>query len=381
VTRVLLVHQPIDGGVARHVEDLFVGLRAAGHEAVLCGPEPPLGLRDRLDPGDFQPLAMQRAIAPKPDARTIGELAGIIRRICPDLVHAHSSKAGAVARATRLIRPRAPVLYTPHGYAMAGFFRRVERTVYREAERGLSLLTSRVLAVCEAEARLARTVTAARRVRVVHNGVDVPAVAVGEPDARVAALALRGPVVCTVCQLRPGKGVETLLDAWTAVVAAQPGAQLAIAGDGVLRDVLEQRVRALGVADSVHFLGEYADTVSLVRGADVFVLASWFESFPYVILEAMALGLPIVASDVGGVGEAIAHRQSGLLVPARRPQALSSALVELIGDAQLRDRLGAAALATVKRRFSTESMVHGAIGVYAEVLGLAADAGPSQVPA
>lgn len=381
MTRVLLVHQPIDGGVARHVEDLFTGLRASGHEAVLCGPEPPLGLREQLEPGDFQPLAMQRAISPGPDAATIGELAGIIRRVRPDVVHAHSSKAGAVARLTRLIAPRTPVLYTPHGYAMAGFFGRVERSVYREAERGFGLLTSRVLAVCEAEARLARTVTATRRVRVVHNGVDVPAVAAGEPDARVAALASRGPLVCTVSQLRPGKGVETLLDAWPAVAAAHAGAQLAIAGDGALRGALEQRVQGLGVAESVHFLGEYADTVDVVRAADVFVLASWFEAFPYVILEAMALGMPIVASDVGGVGEAIANGQSGLLVPGRRPAALSSALVELIADRELRDRLAAAALQTVKSRFTTESMVRGAAGVYAEALGLVGDAGPSQIPA
>jgi glycosyltransferase involved in cell wall biosynthesis len=105
-----------------------------------------------------------------------------------------------------------------------------------------------------------------------------------------------------------------------------------------------------------------------VRAADVFVLASWFEAFPYVILEAMALGLPIVASDVGGVAEAITHDSSGLLVPARQPAALSSTLIELIVSAELRDRLGAAALQTVKRRFNTETMVRGAIDVYAETL-------------
>jgi glycosyltransferase involved in cell wall biosynthesis len=380
VTRVLLVHQPIDGGVARHVADLFTGLRASGHEAVLCGPQPPITLRGQLEPGDHQPLAMQRAIAPRPDAATIGELASIIDRVRPDVVHSHSSKAGAVARLARLIRPRTPALYTPHGYAMAGFFHRVERVVYREAERGLGLLTSRVLAVCEAEARLARTVTAARRVRVVHNGVDVPAVAGGELDERVAALRSRGPVVCTVCQLRPGKGVETLLDAWPAVAAAQPGAQLAIAGDGSLRGTLEQRVEALGVASSVHFLGEHADPIAVVRGADVFVLASWFEAFPYVILEAMALRLSIVASDVGGVAEAIESGRSGLLVPARRPAALSSALSELLGDGELRERLAAAALETVERRFSTESMVSGAIGVYEDALGSSFDAGIARVP-
>jgi glycosyltransferase involved in cell wall biosynthesis len=368
VTRVLLVHQPIDGGVARHVADLFTGLRAYGHEPVLCGPQQPVSLRSLLEPGDHEPLAMQRGIAPGPDAEAVGRLVGIVRRLRPDVVHAHSSKAGAVARAARLANPRIPVLYTPHGYAMAGFFDRGRRALYREAERGFGLLTSRVLAVCEAEARLARTVTPARRVRVVHNGVEAPTAGVIERDARVLELRSQGPVVCTVCQLRPGKGIETLIDAWPAVAAAQPGAQLAIVGDGEMRGELERRVGALGVGDSVHFLGEYADPIAVLQAADVFVLASWFEAFPYAILEAMALGCSIVASDVGGIDEAITHGVSGMLVPAREPVRLAAALGELVGNADLRARLGAAALNTVSARFTVEAMVRGAAGVYAEAL-------------
>jgi glycosyltransferase involved in cell wall biosynthesis len=368
VTRVLLVHQPTDGGVARHVADLFTGLRAHGHQPVLCGPQEPISLRGQLRPGDHETLAMQRGIAPKPDAEAARQLAGMVRRVRPDVVHAHSSKAGAIARAARLANPRIPVLYTPHGYAMAGFFDRGRRAFYREAERGFGLLTSRVLAVCEAEARLARTVTAKRHVRVVHNGVEAPVTRIIQPDARVAELRSRGPVVCTVCQLRPGKGIETLIDAWPAVAIRHPGAQLAIVGDGEMRDDLERRVEALGIGGSVHFLGEYADPIAVLQTADVFVLASWFEAFPYAILEAMALGCSIVASDVGGIAEAITHGVSGLLVPAREPVKLAAALGELVGDSELRVRLGAVALSTVSARFTVEAMVRGAAAVYAETL-------------
>jgi len=367
LARILLVHQPIDGGVARHVADLFTGLRTRGHHPVLCGPQVPVSLRGSVGPGEQEPLALQRAVAPGPDTRAILGLSRIVRRVRPDLIHAHSSKAGAVARLARLAHPGIPVLYTPHGYAMAGFFtREIERSAYREVERGLGLLTTRVLAVCEAEARLARTVTLPRRVTVVYNGVDIPPP--GEPDPRVAALSARGPVVCAVAQLRPGKGVETLISAWPAIVDAHPGAQLVIAGDGVLRATLERQVRAQATTDSVHFLGEHPDPISVLRVSEAFVLASWAESFPYVILEAMALGLPIAASDVGGVGEAIADGVSGLLVPARRPEPLSSALTELIGNADLRARLGEAARQTVRRRFSIEAMVAGAIDVYDDTL-------------
>jgi glycosyltransferase involved in cell wall biosynthesis len=366
--RVLLVHQPVIGGVARHVADLFTGLRGRGVEALLCGPDAPVALRGRLASDEQAPLAMQRAVAPGPDADAVRGLARIVHRLRPDVIHAHSSKAGAVARVARVAHPRTPVLYTPHGYAMAGFFQNPrERAAYREAERGLGLLTTRVIAVCEAEARLARTVTAGRRVRVVHNGIDPPAD--GALDPRVAALRDRGPVVCAVSQLRPGKGVETLIAAWPAVVARHPAAQLALAGDGVLRDELAGRARNAGIADSVHFLGEHPDPIAVLRAAHVVALASWAEAFPYAVLEAMVLGRAIVATDVGGVGEAISGGVNGLLVPPRRADALGAALTQLLGDPGQRDRLGAAARTTVEDRFSVARMLDGVQAVYAESIG------------
>ena len=368
LTRVLLVHQPVDGGVARHVADLCTGLAARGLEPVLCGPDLPVTLRGRGAAGDHQPLALQRSVSPGPDAAAARRLAAIVRRVRPDVIHAHSSKAGAVARVARVAHPRRPVIYTPHGYAMAGFFEReLERTAYREAERGLGLLTTRVIAVCEAEAALARTVTLSRRVRTVHNGFDPPGP--GDADPRVMAVRGRGPVVAAVSQLRAGKGIETLLEAWPAVAANHPAAQLVIAGGGALHDRFVSTIHALGIGASVHLLGEHPDPIAVLRGADAFVLSSWAEAFPYAILEAMTLGLPIVATDVGGIGEAITSGSDGILVPARAAGALGVALAGLLGDPAQRQRLGAAALATVTRRFGVAAMVDGVIGVYDEALG------------
>ncbi len=369
MTRVLLIHQPIDGGVARHIADLYAGLRADGFDVILCGPAVPLALRSATAaPAQHAALALQRAVAPRADLPAVKRLAEIVRALRPDIVHAHSSKAGAVARLARLVHPRTPVLYTPHGYAMAGFFEhRLERLAYGEAERSLGLLTSRVIAVCEAEARLARRVMPANRVRVVHNGIDpVPP---GPADPRVLELAGRGPVVCAVSRLQPGKGLETLIDAWPETIAGSPKLQLALVGDGSLRASLQARVRDRGVEASVHFLGEYADPMSALRAADVFVFPSWVEAFPYAILEAMSMGLPIVSSNVGGVGEALVDGDSGLLVPARRPDALAAALLTLLGDAELRARVGVAAKEAVGRRFTRQSMMNGVASVYRELVG------------
>jgi glycosyltransferase involved in cell wall biosynthesis len=219
--------------------------------------------------------------------------------------------------------------------------------------------------VCEAEARLARSIGPRGRVRVVHNGIPTPPP--GGADPRVAGLRERGPVIGALTLLRPGKGLETLLAAAPLVLSRHPDAQLAIVGEGPDLEQLREQARALGVAGAVHFLGPTSDPVGALRGMDLFVHPSWAEAFPYVILEAMALGLPIVASDVGGIGEAITHGESGLLTPPREDQALGRALTELLSDRGRAARLGQGALERAGH-FTRDAMIERLSGVYAEVL-------------
>jgi glycosyltransferase involved in cell wall biosynthesis len=346
------------------VTDLAVGLEEHGFSAVLCGPSRPTGLPSSCAHIE---LDLRRAIAPRADPAAVLGLARIVGEVRPALVHAHSSKAGAVVRLARPLHPRVPVIYTPHGYAFAGHFsRELERSAYREIERVLARLADRVLCVCEAEARLARTIGPAERVRIVHNGIE-PAGA-GPIDHRVAELAGGGPVVCALTLLRPGKGIETLIDALATVLASHPQARIAIGGDGPDLEALRVRARTLGVAEAVHFLGQSSDPLSLLRGAQIFVHPSWAESFPYVILEAMSLGLPIVASDVGGVGEALSDGESGALVAPRDADALAQALIELLEDPARRDHMGAAAKLRFERRFTRTQMIAGVADVYEEAI-------------
>jgi glycosyltransferase involved in cell wall biosynthesis len=371
VTRVLLVHQPIDGGVARHVIDLFEGLRRRGYDAILCGPAvPSASLLNSTVPSDAPHVELQlaRAVAPPADIAALRRFSRIVRELRPDVIHAHSSKAGGIARLGRFLHPRIPVLYTPHGYAFAGYFEHeLERFAYRQVERGLAHLARFIIAVCGAEGRLAAAVGPSRRVRVVHNGIN------GSPDgpadSRVLSLAPQGPVICTLTQQRPGKGVETLIDSLPAVVAQHPGAHLVIVGDGPLMGALLDRARGRGVSHAVTFLGEHGDPVAVLRAADIFILPSWAESFPYVILEAMTVGLGIVSTDVGGTSEALEHGRTGLLVPAADASATAAALIRLLADPDLRRRLGEAVQRTVAERFTRKAMVDGVARVYEEALG------------
>lgn len=350
--------------MGRHLHDLALGLTNAGVEAVLCGPALPPGV-----PAGFphRHCEFGRAIDPLADASALARLGRIFARERPDLIHAHSSKAGAVARLARLARPRTPLVYTPHGYAFAGHFSsNAERLAYRELERCLTPLASRVLCVCEAEARLARSLGARGRVRVVHNGIAAPAD--GPVDGRMAQLAARGPVLGALTLLRPGKGLETLIDAAPAVLARHPDTQIAIWGDGPDLADLKRRAESVDAAHAVHFLGPCNDPFSALRGVHCFVHPSWAEAFPYVILEAMAVGAPIVASDVGGVGEALVNGDSGVLVPPADAASLAGAIGALLDDPVRAARIGAAARERVRSVFTLERMLDGVLGVYGEAL-------------
>jgi glycosyltransferase involved in cell wall biosynthesis len=360
--RVLLCHQPADGGVGRHIGDLIDGLCAAGHEVTVCSPALPALHGAGVAHVE---LDLRRAVAPRADVAAVARFARITREHRPQLIHAHSSKAGAVARLARLAAPRVPVIYTPHGYAFAGYFQSSrERLAYKLIERALAPLATRVTCVCEAEARLARSIGPGARVRVVHNGISRPPA--GEPDARLVELGARGPVIGALTLLRPGKGLETLLAAAPALLARHPHAQLAIVGEGPDLPELSRHARDLGVGDAVHFVGPTADPSSALRAMDIFVHPSWAEAFPYVILEAMALGRPIVASDVGGIGEAIVHGESGLLTPQRDERALARALGELVGDRERAAQLGHGALSR-SRMFTREAMLARLVAVYEEI--------------
>jgi glycosyltransferase involved in cell wall biosynthesis len=172
-----------------------------------------------------------------------------------------------------------------------------------------------------------------------------------------------------VALLHPRKGIATLLEAMGVVARSHPDAVLAIGGDGPQRAELEQLAAELGIAGSVRWVGPTDGAAPVIRGADLFVLPSLAESFPYSVLEAMSLGVPIVATDVGGVGEAIEDGTTGVLVPPRDPDALGRGMSSLLGDGDRAGALGAAARNRFEQRFTLSAMVEATADVYREVVG------------
>jgi glycosyltransferase involved in cell wall biosynthesis len=355
-----MVIRPDEGGAFRHLADLSRGVTAAGHDVAVCGP-----LAHRADDLDAEviPLPMTRAIDPRADLASLRGLARIVRAWRPDLIHAHGSKGAVYARVGRPAYPRVPVIYTPHGYPFAGSLPAPARKRYKQIERLLSRLSTMVICVCEAERRLALSV-GTPRTTVVHNGTEP------DPPRQVASSmeALRGggPVVVAVTGLRPGKGVETLVESWPAVLERRPEAVLAIAGDGIERQRINDLMVTLGIERSVHLLGNIEPAELALWGADLFVSPSWAESFPYAVLEAMAVGLPTVATDVGGTREAVEEGVTGRLVPPRDSAALATAVADVLADGDQLRTMGAAARRRHLERFTVQRMVEATLAVYEE---------------
>lgn len=190
---------------------------------------------------------------------------------------------------------------------------------------------------------------------IIPNGVR----AVERPPVPRATLGVREDafVVCCAGRLSAEKGFDRVIDALaTPALRARP-VELVIAGDGPLRAALEARAADRGVADRVHLLGHRPDLPGVLRAVDALVLSSLQEGMPNALMEAMALGLPCVATLVGGVAELVVDGASGLVVPASAPEPIAAALVRLIDDPALARRLGAAARERMAREFTVEANV------------------------
>lgn len=340
------------GGANVHVRDLAQALRDDGHEAVvLVGGRGPFldQLARRGIP--FETLRwLTREVAPHRDVAAAWELAAALRRVRPDVLSLHTAKAGAIGR---LVAPSLGLrpLYTPHGWSFADGVGRRSAAAYRWAERVLALLPATLVNVCEADRALAlrHGVGGPRAHLVVHNGMpDVDPRLRADPGAEPARLVM-------VARFEAQKDHATLLRA-LAGLTHRPGWSLALVGDGPGAAAARAAVAQLGLAGRVDFVGAVDDAAPHLAAAQAFVLATRWEGFPRSILEAMRAGLPVVATRVAGVAEAVAHGETGLLVERGDVAGLASAIGALLDDPARRRAYGAAGRARYEEAFTFAGM-------------------------
>lgn len=359
IAQVITRSDPI-GGASMHLRGLCLALRERGHEpVVLVGGEGEF--TEQLRALDLPYVSLRhlvRPISPLHDAWAVPELFAALRRLRPDLVSSHSTKAGLVARAAARLAGL-PSVFTAHGWSFTdgtGGGR-----VYALAERLAARVTTRIITVSDHDRALAlrRGIGPAERLVTIHNGMaDAPG-ARSDPGAAP-------PRIVMVGRMERQKDHATLLRA-LGDCGALPW-ELDLVGDGPLRPALETQAARLGLGGRVRFLGSRRDVPEVLARGQVFVLATNWEGLPLSVIEAMRAGLPVVATAVGGTGELVAEGRTGFLVPRGDAGAMGSRLRSLLADPAQRRELGAAGRARYEEAFTFERMFAATLAIYEEAV-------------
>jgi glycosyltransferase involved in cell wall biosynthesis len=351
------------GGGHIHIRDLALALRARGGEPyVLVGQEGPFTDELRRCGIPFRSLRhLVRPIHPWHDAAALFELWGALRKIRPDLVSTHSAKAGWLVPMVATVLG-IPSLQTTHGWSFTTGVPRVAAWCYSFIERIGVLFADRVIGVCEYDRQLALRfhVAPAAKVLTVHNGMPDVGAALQAAPARSPARLLM------VARFEAQKDHGTLLRALARLRGKSW--QLDLIGDGPQRADTLELARDLGIADRVHFLGARTDVAEQLAQSQVFLLISHWEGFPRSILEAMRAGLPVLASDVGGVSESVVEGITGFLIPPDDVDTLQARLELVLEFPGLRTHLGGAGRARYESQFTFDHMFERTTAVYSELL-------------
>lgn len=361
----LLVTSSAWGGAERYVVRLASAAADAFDVTVAAGASASRELFRALPPSvrGVELRHLVRPIAPWRDAQAVGELRALIDAEGFDLVHANSSKAGLVGTlAARRSRRRPPVVYTAHGWGFSERRPLPFRLAVLLSEKLAARWRAATITLTEGERSLAlrHGLSAPERLHLIPLGIDADEVAFLEADdaraelAKLCGVPLDGRVIGTVANAYPAKDLPNLLHAFDRLAAGMPDAQLVVLGDGPEMPKLRALHAALPCQNQIHLPGAAPDAARLLKGFDVFALASSKEGLPWAVLEASLAGVPIVATRVGALPELIEDGVTGLLVPPRDAAALSDALRSVLEDDALRLRLKNGAPRIAERRSGSD---------------------------
>jgi len=348
------------GGAQIHLLDLLQGFRdrhelalATGEHGFLTEEASRLGVRVHVLPDLVQPLRPHR------DAKALASTYRLIRRTRPDLIHCHTSKAGIIGRmAARMAG--VPAIFTAHTWSFAEGTSLLWKLVGTPSERLAARWAKRIIAVSESNRSLAlrRRVAPGDKIVTVHNGVI-------DNSHRARPGAGSVPRIVMVARFAPQKNQAQLIEA---VAGIDRPFHLTFVGDGPTRAAAEGLTRSLGLQDRVEFAGVRTDTDRILSESSIFVLATNWEGFPITILEAMRAGLPVVATDVDGVREAVVDGETGHLYPRGATAPLRSILQALLADPATRIRFGQAGRKRYESEFTRSAMLRKISAVYEHVV-------------
>lgn len=308
--------------------------------------------------------ALMRDISVLRELRSFGALASLLYTERPNVLHLNSSKMGGLGSlAGRIVGVR-HIVFTAHGWAHREDRSLFARILIRFVSFLTILLSHRVIVVSKKDRDDAPALFMQRKLALVHNGIA--SFSLLEREEARAALSVPDDetVLLIIGELHPNKGIDTAIRALAELKDRFPRLSLVSVGVGTENGSLGALAEALSVADQVHFLGFVPNARAYLLAADIVVMPSLKEGFPFALLEAGMAALPVVASRTGGIPEIIRDGLTGALVPPGNVSALAQTLALLANDAPSRARLGTALKEHVEENFSEEAMIAGTLETY-----------------
>lgn len=380
--RIAVCHvlEATEGGTRQYLNDVLLGLPADRFEqtavvSTLRTPEFAEDIERFREAGvRVEIVEMVREVDRVQDLRAFRELRGFFRENSFDIIHTHSSKAGMLGRfAAWWSQNQALRVHSPHAFAFEMDYPPFRRWLFLTAERIAGRLTHLLICTCEGERGIAvrNRIVPPNRAAVVRTGVDLKRFH-PQPDAhRIREdldLPARHRIVGTVGAIVEQKGHRTLVEAAPLVIEEMPHTTFVIVGSGALRPELEARVSELGLGRRFRFLGHRDDVPRVLAGLDLFVMPSLWEGMPYALVEAMAVGVPVVGSDIPGIADLVRPHQTGRLTPAGDPVALAGAIRTALSEDGKSATMAQAAREMIVREHSRERMLASLAGAYERLM-------------
>ena len=357
----LLITKADIGGAQVHVLNLIKYLEGRVRFTVGCGERD--FLTKKLEDLGIEIVILgdlQRSISPWRDIRCVLRLRRVLKNITPDMIHLHSSKAGIVGRLAAF-GFKIPTLFTAHGWAFTEGANWKQRCYGLLAEWMMARLSDGIISVSQYDYDLALRygVRSSKGNWMVHNGV-----AELQQD-KDTAFDKETLTVLNIGRIGQQKNQKLLLQA-----AAQISREflLIIVGTGALKNALQQYAKQLKIEHKVSFVENTQDIEPWFRQANIFVLSSNYEGLPLTVLEAMSMGLPVVATDVGGVSEAITHNKNGFLITRGDSKDLANKITQLIDSAELRKQFGLEGRKKYVKCFKLDQMCEDTYSIYERIL-------------
>jgi glycosyltransferase involved in cell wall biosynthesis len=315
-----------------------------------------------------------RRINPVYDLLALFSLYILLIKERPTIVHTHTSKAGLLGALAAKMAGIPILVHTPHGHVLWGYFGPLRTKIFIFLERLSSRITDKIVALTnrEKEDYLMFKIAKEDRYVVISSGIRLKKFKESLIDEKKSfkkelGIPETSSIVGTVGRLVPVKGPEFLIKAAKYIISKYPDTFFIFTGDGYLRRDLENKAFKMGIKENIIFLGWRDDAAKIISAYDVFVLPSLNEGMGRVLVEAMALGKPIVASNIGGIPDLVIHGKNGFLVPSKNPKELAKYIQILLEDENKREKMGLAGK-EMSLNFSAENMVVKITKLYDELL-------------